>query len=246
MTTRIHITNGFRRYDKNLRVPDVGKFGQLLHDWQLEEYNYGLRVLRNDAEIAYPSTRQFRTAPSHVEMSEPWQRWYFALISYVAGGYLTYAELLEVWRATVGDHVAFTDDHAPENGRADYITRRNLGAKPLAWATLGMTGNLVKILDRRGETLLIEALDVSKPPPSVHEALGKPWLVHWATEQRNFPVAGGYVVSNFPQLEIHLKRKGFPAHGLPVPVMSANGTQTAHMSYIQRVQNGAEYDVYYP
>jgi hypothetical protein len=99
----------------------------------------------------------------------------------------------------IQDHRSFTDTQAPENGRADYVTGRNLSAKPHSWKCLTTTGNIVKIIGSDGIYYKIEALDVTKPPPPVESVMGT-HLIHWATEQSLVQIGARWVVARYPQL----------------------------------------------
>lgn len=220
----------FTRKDKNLRVPALGRFGKLLHDTEL------LGGVRNVGQkTAIPSTRQFAQKPDFVTVPDAWAWRWVEMLKWAACDLLTDDEAKALWRSVIRNHVAFTDNHAPENGYRDPITGENPMADNIAWSTLGMTGNLVKIIGAYGEYRIIEALDFSKPPPPLGDIILQPWLWHWATI-----VNLDGTMSNFPHLEAIL---GTPA-GLPVPLVSIGGTQWVHYSYFTRVLNGAEYDVY--
>ena len=52
--------------------------------------------------------------------------------------------------------------------------------KPIAWKAISTGGNLVKIVSA---PRTIEAIDFTKPLPSIDEVWQKPWLIHWATEE---------------------------------------------------------------
>lgn len=162
----------------------------------------------------------------------------------------TDGSLLSVYEDLISDHRAFTDGHAPESGFADYVTERNLNAKPYSWKSLHTTGNIVKVLgtwQQNAKYVEIEALDLTKPPPTVEWVIAnKPWLIGWATEQTVVKLADGrWQVSKFPQLKIAQRVWGFPECGTPFPVIG-NGTNLMLKTDLRKVNNGETYSPYVP
>jgi hypothetical protein len=224
------IVRYFTRRDKNLRVPALGNFGRLYHDVEL----YG-SVRDVGQKVAIPSTRQFMMKPDFVTVPDAWAWRWVEMLRWAACDMIDQSQAKALWRSIIKNHTAFTDNHSPENGYRDPITNENPLADNIAWATLGMTGNIVKIIGTYGDYRVIEALDFTQPPPPLGEIILKPWLWQWATI-----VNLDGTMSNFPHLEAILET---PA-GLPVPIVSVGGTQWVHYSYFERVENGSLYDPY--
>ena len=162
----------------------------------------------------------------------------------------TDGSLLSVYEDLISNHRAFTDGHAPESGFADYVTGRNLNANPYQWKSLQTTGNIVNVLgvwQTNPKYYVIEALDLTKPPPSVNWILAnRPWLVAWATEQTVVKLADGrWQVSKFPQMKIAQRIWRYPECGVPIPIIG-NGTNLMLRTDLKEVENGSEYSPYVP
>lgn len=239
----------FQRRDVGLRVPAVGKFGILRHDFQLEEYNYGPRQYMPEYEqmVSVPATRRFFKRPDFVPFTAAWAWRWLDMLRWASNWLLPDAEIVNVWRRMISNHVAFTDNHAPENGYHDPVTGENAGKRIFEWASLGMAGNLIKIVESAGQYRAIEAFDLSQPPPSLAEIIAQPWKWHWATEQSLYALGGNrWVVSNFPHLEVVCKKYNLPIVGLPVPLVSLGGIQWVKIEHFDRIDNGATYSPYVP
>jgi len=98
-----------------------------------------------------------------------------------------------------------------------------------------MGGNLLKVVSVSGTRYVVEALDVSKSPPSVEVIWSKPWLIHWATQETIVKLANGYKVIRFPQLS---------PYGTPFPFMSFAGTNMIEKKFIKQLSNSKEYNIY--
>ena len=162
----------------------------------------------------------------------------------------TDGSLLSVYEDLISDHRAFTDGHAPESGFADYMTGRNLQAQPYQWKSLHATGNIVNVLgtwQTNPKYYIIEALDLTKPPPSVEWVVAnKPWLIGWATEQTVVKLTDGrWQVSRFPQIKTAQRVFGYPECGTPFPVIG-NGSNLMLKTDLMAIKNGKVYSPYVP
>jgi len=254
--------------DENLIVPRDGEYFRILHDFELDEYKYKPRQFNPGWEqqtpTAVPSTRMmWGCRPSDfVPMKREWQFWLYELLEWASDRLIPRGDMNEInslswaYANLIANHRAFTDQHAPENGFADYVTGRNEAAKPYEWKSLHATGNIVKRISHpasatawhRTNCYAIEALNLSKPPPKLGYLLDKtPYLIGWATEQGVTQLPDGqWVVSRFPQLRVPLSAAKFPEVGTPFPVVSRDGVNYIKKTHVVRINNGVKYSPYVP
>jgi hypothetical protein len=245
----------------DFQVPGEGHFALLRHDYENPEWGYRPRtyeILPARLNIALPETIHFQPFNSEdfVPLTEPMQWFHFELLAR-ANPTLTTTELKERWRALTVNSVAFTDKHSidygtrffdgdPTKNYADYILGVNLyNPKPIAWKSMSTGGNLVKII---ASSRTIEAIDPSKPLPSIDEVWQKPWLIHWATEETTDQLPfvqeidgarrNTWRVSPFPQMR--------PV-GTPFPIWgSAGQNRIASAASLKAVSNGQSFSPYFP
>ena len=231
-----------RRFDKGLVVPSTGKFMRLKRDAELAEWDYKPSQASFplvDRNNTIPATRRFRTLPpdypNSIVMSDAWCWRCVDMIWWASDYSIDYQEAVKVWRKFIEFHTACTDGYSPEQGYRDPVTKENNDSPKgnIHFLNLGFAGNIVKRLDDGR----IEAFDMLLPPPPLEDIL----TIHrhkwgWATEQRP-----DGVISNFPHIEAVC---GSPC-GMPVPIPSYGGFQVINSEYLERVDNGKEYDVYY-
>jgi hypothetical protein len=254
--------------DEGLTVPAGGDFFRILHDFELSEYNQKPRQLddgwEQDVPTAMPSTRMlWGCRPSDfLPMSREWQIWLYELLKWAvddripAGNMTQIGSLQWAYADLIANHRAFTDQHAPENGYADYVTGRNITAKPYEWKCLQTSGNLVKKVSYpasatawfKTHCIAIEALDPSQPPPKLEWVLKeKPHLIGWATEQSVTKLSNGrWVVSRFPQLKVATRAYGIPEVGTPFPVIGTGGVNFIKKIHVKAIASGAGYSPYVP
>jgi len=160
---------------------------------------------------------------------------------YTAGSLLWYyAEMIQ-------DARSHTDADSVEGGFADYVTGRNMTAKPYSWLCKTTTGNLLKVIANEGKYWRVEALDLAKTPPALGEIVNKPWLLHWATEQSMSKLPNGtYVVDGYPQAEAVAKQLGYPRTGTPILNLSLGGSYLIEKFATKPIANGAKYSPYNP
>jgi len=245
----------------DFQVPAEGTFCQLRHDFENRDLGYRPRSSEykpGSPNSALPETVDFQ--PFHVEdfvpLTEEMQWFHFGLLA-KANPNLTTDELKARWRALTVNSVAFTDMHSidygtrfcggdPSKNYADYILGENLyNPKPIAWKALSTGGNLVKI---SVQPKTIEAIDFTKPLPSIDEVWQKPWLVHWATEETidllpsTVMIDGAerktWRVSPFPQMK--------PV-GTPFPIWGRDGRNRIQSELsLKSVSNGQMFSPYFP
>jgi len=191
-----------------------------------------------------------------VRLTEEMQWFHFGLLA-KANPDLTKAELKARWRALTVNSVAFTDKHSIDYGTRfrdgdktknykDYILGENMSnRRPIAWKAISTGGNLVKIVSA---PRTIEAIDFTKPLPSIDEVWEKPWLIHWATEETldllpfTATVDGEqrkvWRVSPFPQMR--------PV-GTPFPIWGRGGlNRIRSTTSLKRIANGQTFSPYVP
>lgn len=229
-----------QRRDTGLYTPATGAFCRMPHDWELAQYDYGLRPL--DQVIPYPSTRQFWKKPDFVTVPFLWAWRWVEMIEWAAGYRITRIQAMDVWRSLIANHTFLTDGHAPENGYHDPVTGENPGAPNVEMNTLGMTGNILRLTGTNGRYLTIAACDFSKDPPSLETLIQSRWLWGWATEQGLIKTAKGYTVAPFP----HLKNVTGITMGIPAPIVSTDGEQWVNPEDVERIGNGVSYSAYEP
>lgn len=164
----------------------------------------------------------------------------------------TDGSLLQTYTNLVEDHRSFTDTNAPENGKTDWVTGRNLNANtPYMVKCLMTTGNIVKILGSKNDCYIIEALDLLKSPPPIDSILNKGWLIQWATEQTlvELPPLNGkrrWTVSRYPQLKVACRFNNLPEIGTPFGVFSKGGTNLIKKSHVRIMKPDEVYSPYVP
>jgi hypothetical protein len=186
-----------------------------------------------------------------VPLTEEMQWFHFGLLA-KANPSLSTDALKERWRALTVNSVAFTDKHSidygtrfcngdPTKNYADYILGANLyNPKPIAWKAISTGGNLVKIV---AAPTTIEAIDFTKPLPTIDEVWRKPWLIHWATEETLDMLIdqGGrkvWRVSPFPQMR--------PV-GTPFPIWGRGGqNRVATAASLKSIPSGQTFSPYVP
>jgi hypothetical protein len=245
----------------DFRVPAEGRFCQLTHDFENPEWDYKPRSSAyspGSPNSALPETVHFQPfdGKDFVPLTEAMQWFHFGLLA-KANPTLTTDQLKARWRALTVNSVAFTDKHSidygtrffggdPSKNYADYILGVNLyNPKPIAWKSLSTGGNLVKII--AGATT-IEAIDFTRPLPSIDEVWQKPWLIHWATEETidllpsTATIDGAdrktWRVSPFPQMR--------PV-GTPFPIWGRDGqNRVKSTASLKSVSNGQLFSPYVP
>ena len=258
--------------DVGLTVPDAGQFVQIKHDYEVIGYprqrdwgiKYPIPAMMNDVRLMYLS-RSY----DYVRLERAWQFWFRNLWSWSVwhaapmgqweGQYknasnptmtfdrYTAGSLLWYYAEMIQDARSHTDADSVEGGFADYVTERNVNAKPYSWLCKTTTGNILKVIGNEGMFWRVEALDLATPPPALDTILNKPWLLHWATEQSmSLRPNGTYVVDGYPQAEAVAKLLGMPRTGTPIPNVSLGGSYLIEKSVCKPLVNGASYTPYNP
>lgn len=136
------------------------------------------------------------------------------------------ADAISEWRSTMHGGRCFTNRRGWNNGYLDYVQGLNIGASPMEWEPLVLSGNLVEVIagpetfttqvfERQGRYKFyrVRAIDSTKLP-SVYEVIADRFICHQATTIRPdgltgiFPQFGGQLV--VPLFE-PAPNKAFPA-----------------------------------
>jgi len=234
----------FFQRDPFFRVPSDGKYLVALHDQDCAAWNYKPRPLELEYKKDPPANALPETVPTagckeygeFVPLSEKWQWFWFGLLM-TAAPRKSVAELKAAWASLTANARALTDQHAVQNGYADYVLGKNLTAPPMSIKCLTMGGNLLKWTGEfSGGKYVVEALDASKDPPMVIDVWEKWWLVHWCTESTVLPLPGRrYQVGRFPQLE---------PFGCPFPFITMTGRNKIERNRVEAIGQGNLYTPY--
>lgn len=265
-----------RRKDINLTVPDDGyRYVQFKHDWEVMDG--ATRQANTNVKYAFPAivrrdwgliTQYQGVTYDYVSFPREWQfflhelfRWsvddkipvgkieyfYNKPNNFREFAYATPNSLTWYYVNMIEAHRAWTESASTEAGFCDFVTSRNLGAKPYEFLLRPTTGNIARVLRDMGSEWELEALDITKPPPPMAEVTGKNYLTHWATEiTTNKLPDGRYVVSNFPQCETVSEAYDLPYRGTPYPFISMGGTIRIKKYGVRLLEAGKRYSPYVP
>ncbi len=243
------------------RTPASGSFIRLKHDFELASMGYKYRKSAGQTEV--PQTVSMGKGNVTVA-GEPVQ-WFILQTLAIAFPGITADDLKARWRELTRTSVCFTDNgNSWDKGRADYINRTNLDAKPMGWKQLSFGGNVHHRLS--GNT--IEAIDpasirvigkMENGFPKLHPDPAdlyrdKPWLFAWATQiYHDQVIVGGkpvrwridgkarpiYKVARFPH---------FAPVGTLAPVFAEYGqsTITVPRERVADIGNGVQWTPYVP
>jgi hypothetical protein len=258
--------------DENLTVPETGLFVQIRHDYETLGYprqrdwgiKYPIPAMMNDVRLmylgrSYDYVRLDRAWQFFMRDLWSWSVWDHAPMGKWEGQYqnasnptmtfdrYTAGSLLWYYAEMIQDARSHTDADSVEGGFADYVTGRNMTAKPYSWLCKTTTGNLLKVIANEGKYWRVEALDLAKTPPALDTIIDKPWLLHWATEQSmSLRPDGTYVVDGYPQAEAVAKLLGMPRTGTPIPNVCLGGSYLIEKNAVKPIVNRVKYSPYNP
>lgn len=266
------VRHDFERYDHGFRDNPL-KYGlprQLLPDYEQKKP-------MPETEMTWQLPR---ADGAFTPFTKAWQFLYYELLEWIIGGRLekgvktgrywqkingkkvyvndnpyarveyTRYSMMEVWEDMVSDSVALTDQHAFDNGLADYVQGRNLSALPMQIKRLLFGGTVVNRLGVDGKYTVIETLDPTKPPPTLAWILAnKPHLIQWTTEigcLDNQKLADGrWVVAMFGKFKPACDYFGFERVGVPYFVLGHGGANLVLTERLMKLTT-AEYTPYVP
>ena len=231
---------------RNFRVPDVGKYVQLKHDYQTAEANplHPYKPRSFDMATEVPETVHLSPFEydDFVALTPELEEFMLATIR-IPNPVLTREQAIDVWREMTRTSVCWTDNgNSWDRGRRSALLNTP-GTKLMGWKMLGFGGNVHKVISGR----VIEAIDYTKPlgnPAELYKA--KPYLFQWstqcyATKTGISELIGGvmrpqYKVSRFPHMR--------PVNIL-TPVFGFGGQNRISESWrIKQVTNGSTYSPY--
>jgi hypothetical protein len=261
--------------DVNLHVPDDGyTYVQTMHDFQIfgrivvATEKYAVPAICGDVSRVWfdPSKGEVR-AYDFVPLPEAWQyfmlnlwRWSMDDILPLGKWEGTYKNasnpdmifdkytdnsMLWYYDNMIQDARSHTDSDNVQGGFCDFVTGRNMGARPYAWLTKSTTGNILRVLRDLGTQYEVEAIDLSKDPPPVSELVQKPWLLHWATETGK-RTDGSFYVSRYPQARVICKANGWMETGTPIPNTSLGGSYKILKRRVRLMKPNQSYSPYVP
>lgn len=261
--------------DVDLRVPDDGHtYVQTLHDYQIfgrivvSNAKYSVPAICGDVNrIWFDPSKGENRSYDFVPLSEAWQyfmleMWRWSLDDLLPFGEwegtyknasnpdmvfdkYTFGSLLWYYDQMIQDARSHTDSDNVQGGFCDFVTGRNIGARPYAWLTKSTTGNLLRVIRDLGTYYEVEAIDLSKAPPPLSEVVNKPWLLHWATETGK-QVDGTHYVSRYPQARVICKTNGWKQTGTPILNTSLGGSYKIMKRRVKTVKAGVYYSPYVP
>lgn len=159
--------------------------------------------------------------------------------------------MMEVWEDVVSDSVALTDQHAFDNGYADYVQGRNLSAPPMQIKRLLFGGTVIRKLGVSDKYTIFETLDPQKPPPSLQWILdNKPYLIQWTTEisccknEMKLP-DGRWTVAMWGKYKPACDHFGWERTGVPYFVFGHGGENIVKTEHIMKMTDET-YSPYVP
>ena len=220
--------------DEGLRVPSVGRYVQILHDWVVYD-GVTRQIAQGNPLYPVPAvvnknwgilTKYNDVVYDYVPMPDEWQWFLWDLFNWGSGYKLpigriesfytkttnsgiwantTKGSLTSVYVTMIEKSRSHSDSYPPEVGARDVVTRRNLlNPRNYEWLCRPTTGQLGKIKADLGSEWELETLDITKPPPPV-EGLAQ-HLFGWATEITTVKLPDSrYVVSDYAFIDQALK-----------------------------------------
>jgi hypothetical protein len=239
-------------------VPDTGTFMQVCHDYETALWNFQPRAFvigwnkENNPQGAYPDTCVLPglNPDEFYPLSFKWQRFWLEMMNRASYGLIPQAELVKRWATITSDGRALTDRHTwnwVKTGEPklfiDYVQWLNLESPygPMQQKSLTMGGNIVRVLGSSGNNYVIEAFDLSVPPPLMDNVWGQWWLIHWGTQSTITPYGSRWRITDWAWL--NWEGVGY---GVPFMLISRDGTNLIPKDWCRPIANGAEYSPYIP
>ena len=219
------------------RDPKTGKiydFTEWSESWQLRSFELLRWAIDDLIPMGEPYDYVIRKNGKWVKTAkdDPYARVRYApFLTDATRDYIP-ASLLGVWEDSYSDSVALNDNHAFDDGFADYVQGRNLGAKPMQHKSLLMGGLPVKKLGVDGQHTVIDALDPLLPAPSLDWILQhKKHCIGWGTaaDVRNSDGTfaklpdGRWRVSMWGKFKASCQALGIPPVGFPYFIFGRGG-----------------------
>jgi len=220
-----------------ITVPDDGyEYIRVLHDWEHREWDGKPRTKTATPEIVSLYKHEF------IDLTEPWQRRWFAAIEWASNGTMTSGQLKTAWSDVTAERKALTDMHGLRHKRTDYILGLFLSStKKIAQRTATFGGSLLRLRSAYGSEYQVDALNVLQPPPPLEELVEQPYYMNWLTEIVNVKLPDKtYKASRWPQL------KHWGRWGVPYFIISRDGKKSILKKRATIVEPGSTFAVYNP
>lgn len=195
-------------------------------------------------------------------IADIWQRWFYKFWDWASGFRLpkgqkigthinpknpniiytdyTLGSRLGLYAGMIMDAKSHTDSMSPETGGRDVVTGRNLTSpKPWEWLCRPCTGALLRVLERNGSILKIQAIDLWNAPPDVNKL--ELWQFYFGTQVH---VDGR--VTRYPDVKNAFEVHGYPPAGTAMPLVAPDGYFFIDRSKCVELQPGQLWKPYYP
>lgn len=239
------------RYEKQKPMP------QTEMTWQLPRSDGGFTPFTKEWQFAYKELFEW-AIHGRLEEGKPTGRYWKKINGkkvfvpkdpYVRVEYTPYS-MMEVWEDMFSDSVALTDQHAFDNGRADYVQGINLNAPPMDIKRLLFGLSVVRKIGVDGQYTMYEALDPREKPPKLQWILdNKPYLIQWTNEigckdEHKLP-DGRWTVAMFGKFKPACDYFGFERTGVPYFVLGHGGWNLVKTERLMKL-NQESYSAYVP
>ena len=257
----------FKRLDLGIPVPD-GDFVMAQHEFPLfgKTRHEGAQPNQRDPRPAVVNAKWgietlAKRNGDYYPISNDWQRWFYKFWDWASGYRLRIGEkigthvnprnpnvvytdytpgsLLSLYAGMIMDAKSHTDSASPEVGARDVVTARNLTAsKTWEWLCRPCTGALLKVIERSGTKLKIEAIDLLKSPPDVNAL--KPWQYYFGTQ-----VHDDGRVTRYPDVANAFRLNGYTEAGTAMPLVAPGGYFYIDRAACVELQPGQTWKPYY-
>lgn len=258
----------FRRLDIGMPVPDDGGtyvmaqheqplFGITRHSYN-GTYEPIPAVVNKDWGIETEAKRNGDYYP----LPDAWQRWFYEFWDWASGYRLpmgkfegthvnprnprivysvyTPGSLLALYAGMIMDAKSHTDSASPETGGRDVVTGRNLDSRfQWAWLCRPCTGALLKVKERLGSKLKIEAIDLYGSPPPIEQL--KIWQYYFGTQ-----VHADGRVTRYPDVKNAFEVHGYEPAGTAMPLVAPGGYFWIDKNACVELTPGQIWKPYYP
>ena len=163
------------RFRKAPAVPDEPgvRYARVKHDYEV----FGVsRPEYNGAPKSVWGLPETVKCGDFVPLSKEWQFYWYYLLRKAAPPDLSEQDVIDLFGYITRRNAFKTNQHACENGYANYVTGCNVGAKPMRTEVILTGGAYLKILDypnihstQGRPSYLFATLNVNNPPPNPAE-----------------------------------------------------------------------------
>jgi hypothetical protein len=161
-----------RRFRKASTVPDEPgvRYARVKHDYEV----YGVsRPEYNGAAASVWGLPETIKCGSFVPLSKAWQFYWYYLLRKAAPADMADQDVIDLFGVITRRNAFKTNQHACENGYANYVTGCNVGSKPMQTEVIVTGGAYLKILDypnvhssQGAPAYMFATLNLKNPPPN--------------------------------------------------------------------------------